>query len=118
MNEKPILIQIILLAAVFALPTKILAQTKKPNILVIMGDDIGYWNISAYHEGVMGYSTPNIDRLAREGGQFMPTMRSRVARQDVRPSSPGSFHFGRDCPKWDCPAPTSACARKTPPSRN
>ena len=49
------------------------AQTagKKPNILVIMGDDIGLWNISAYHRGIIGYSTPNIDRLAREGGQFM-----------------------------------------------
>ncbi|MFM8400220.1 MAG: sulfatase-like hydrolase/transferase, partial [Pirellula sp.] len=43
----------------------------KPNILVIMGDDVGYWNISAYHQGIMGYQTPNIDRLAREGGQFM-----------------------------------------------
>jgi arylsulfatase len=36
-----------------------------------MGDDVGYWNISAYHQGIMGYQTPNIDRLAREGGQFM-----------------------------------------------
>ncbi|MFM8190075.1 MAG: arylsulfatase [Pirellula sp.] len=44
---------------------------EKPNILVIMGDDVGYWNISAYHQGIMGYQTPNIDRLAREGGQFM-----------------------------------------------
>ena len=47
------------------------APAGKPNILVIMGDDIGYWNLSAYHRGVMGYSTPNIDRLAKEGGQFM-----------------------------------------------
>ncbi|MBU6385902.1 MAG: sulfatase-like hydrolase/transferase [Planctomycetes bacterium] len=44
---------------------------EKPNILDIMGDDVGYWNISAYHQGIMGYQTPNIDRLAREGGQFM-----------------------------------------------
>jgi arylsulfatase A-like enzyme len=43
----------------------------QPNILVIMGDDIGYWNLSAYHNGIMGYRTPNIDRLAAEGGQFM-----------------------------------------------
>jgi arylsulfatase len=43
----------------------------RPNILVIMGDDIGYWNLSAYHQGIMGYQTPHIDRLAREGGQFM-----------------------------------------------
>ncbi len=43
------------------------AATAKPNILVIMGDDIGYWNISAYNRGVMGYRTPNIDRIANEG---------------------------------------------------
>jgi len=42
----------------------------KPNILVIFGDDIGYWNISAYHQGMMGYKTPNIDRLATEGAKF------------------------------------------------
>jgi arylsulfatase len=35
-------------------------QLQKPNILVIMGDDIGYWNISAYNRGMMGYRTPNI----------------------------------------------------------
>ncbi len=43
---------------------------KKPNILVIWGDDIGVHNISAYSHGVMGYRTPNIDRLAREGALF------------------------------------------------
>ncbi len=42
----------------------------KPNILVIMGDDIGYWNISAYNRGMMGYRTPNIDRIAAEGALF------------------------------------------------
>jgi arylsulfatase A-like enzyme len=42
----------------------------KPNILVIMGDDIGYWNISAYNRGMMGYHTPNIDRIAAEGAIF------------------------------------------------
>lgn len=57
-----------LLAAYATLPAN---AADKPNILVIMGDDIGYWNISAYHQGIMGYQTPNIDRLAREGGQFM-----------------------------------------------
>jgi arylsulfatase len=43
------------------------AQTtgKKPNVLVIWGDDIGYWNISSYNQGMMGYKTPNIDRIAR-----------------------------------------------------
>ena len=46
------------------------AQQKKPNILVIWGDDIGVDNISAYHRGMMGGRTPNIDRLAREGVIF------------------------------------------------
>jgi arylsulfatase len=46
------------------------AQSKKPNILVIWGDDIGWYNISAYNLGVMGYKTPNMDRLAREGAMF------------------------------------------------
>jgi arylsulfatase A-like enzyme len=48
-----------------------LANTKKPNILIIWGDDIGMWNISAYHRGMMGSSTPNIDRIAKEGMIFM-----------------------------------------------
>lgn len=43
---------------------------KKPNILVIWGDDIGYWNISAYNRGMMGYRTTNIDRIAKEGAIF------------------------------------------------
>ena len=46
------------------------AADNKPNILVIMGDDIGMWNITAYSHGMMGYSTPNIDRIAREGAIF------------------------------------------------
>jgi arylsulfatase len=45
-------------------------QSKKPNILVIFGDDIGYWNTSAYNRGMMGYRTPNIDRIAKEGAIF------------------------------------------------
>ena len=43
---------------------------KKPNVLVIFGDDIGWFNISAYNHGMMGYRTPNIDRLAKEGAMF------------------------------------------------
>jgi arylsulfatase A-like enzyme len=46
------------------------AQEKKPNILIIWGDDIGGFNISAYNQGVMGYRTPNIDRIAKEGAMF------------------------------------------------
>ncbi len=45
-------------------------KTGKPNILVIWGDDIGWFNISAYNRGMMGYKTPNIDRIASEGILF------------------------------------------------
>ena len=45
-------------------------QSNKPNILVIWGDDIGRDNISAYSLGIMGYRTPNIDRIAKEGALF------------------------------------------------
>jgi len=44
--------------------------TNKPNILIIWGDDIGWFNVSAYNHGVMGYRTPNIDRIAKEGAMF------------------------------------------------
>ena len=46
------------------------AATSKPNILVIWGDDVGVGNISAYNHGIMGYQTPNIDRIAKEGALF------------------------------------------------
>ncbi len=60
------------LLTIFALTSApISAQEKKPNILVIFGDDVGVTNISAYSDGLMGYETPNIDRLAKEGLRFL-----------------------------------------------
>ena len=55
------------MAALLALALPAAAQQKKPNILVIFGDDIGYWNVSVNNRGMMGYRTPNIDRIAKEG---------------------------------------------------
>ncbi|TIU03191.1 MAG: arylsulfatase, partial [Mesorhizobium sp.] len=43
---------------------------KKPNVLIIWGDDIGQFNVSAYNQGMMGYKTPNIDSIAKEGALF------------------------------------------------
>jgi hypothetical protein len=67
------------------------AQQQKPNILVIMGDDIGYWNISAYNRGMMGYRTPNIDRIANEGAIFRllrpAIVHGRPCRVHHRPES-------------------------------
>jgi len=52
------------------MPQKVQEMPKRPNILLIMGDDIGWFNLSAYNHGLMGYQTPNIDRLAKEGAMF------------------------------------------------
>jgi len=62
-----------LFAAVIAVTTSVgfaVAQEQKPNILIIFPDDVGWTNISAYGRGVMGYRTPNIDRIGREGAMF------------------------------------------------
>jgi arylsulfatase len=58
-----------LFALGLSLPVTLWAQ-QPPNILVIWGDDIGIYNISAYNDGAMGYRTPNIDRIANEGIRF------------------------------------------------
>ena len=65
-NKFPLLVLVFLFAsnAAFA------QSAAKPNILVIMGDDIGWFNPSAYNSGLMGYRTPNIDRIAAEGARF------------------------------------------------
>src|SRR6266581_2191270 len=58
-------------AALFSALAPAQAQDKKPNILFIMGDDIGWMQPSCYHRGLMVGETPNIDRIANEGGMFM-----------------------------------------------
>src|SRR5262249_30319176 len=45
-------------------------QPSRPNIVVIMGDDVGWFNVGAYHQGIMAGRTPNLDRLASEGMRF------------------------------------------------
>jgi arylsulfatase A-like enzyme len=66
---------------------------KQPNILILWGDDIGMWNISHFSKGMMGYRTPNIDRVANEGVTF-------------------TDYYG---PRSACPAPLSDFRRKTRP---
>ena len=69
--KYPPILKLLLLAMGLACSSGLAsAQTKKPNILVIWGDDIGTWNISHNNRGMMGYKTPNIDRVAREGVAF------------------------------------------------
>ncbi|SBT04562.1 Sulfatase [Candidatus Propionivibrio aalborgensis] len=71
--KKPFL-SIVLAAATLlsvAMPSLVQAAPKQPNILFIMGDDIGIMNVGAYHRGLMVGETPNIDRIAQEGALFM-----------------------------------------------
>ncbi len=67
MKQVLVLFLTLTLAAVAASPV---AAADKPNILVIWADDVGYWNLSHLNHGMMGYRTPNIDRLADEGLHF------------------------------------------------
>ncbi|UCG88189.1 MAG: arylsulfatase [Gemmatimonadota bacterium] len=66
---KRCLTTLVISLALMGLASQAAAQDR-PNILVIWGDDVGMYNISAYHNGMMGGSTPNIDRLAEEGAMF------------------------------------------------
>jgi hypothetical protein len=80
LNRRSILLGSTTLAAASALGTAApvqLAQAQQPaasgrppNILVIMGDDVGWFNIGAYHQGIMSGKTPNLDKLAAEGMRF------------------------------------------------
>lgn len=56
--------------ATATVPGLVLAQEEKPNFLIIWGDDVGWMNASAYNRGMMGYKTPNIDRIAEDGALF------------------------------------------------
>ncbi len=64
------LFAVLIAASLSPAPTLAQPVAKKPNILVLFGDDIGYWNVSAYNRGMMGYRTPNIDSIATEGAVF------------------------------------------------
>src|SRR4029077_19196716 len=57
-------------AAMAAIAPAAAQQLQRPNIVVIMGDDIGMWNIGAYHRGLMAGKTPNLDKIAKEGMLF------------------------------------------------
>src|SRR5262247_4267995 len=61
---------LIVTAALLSAVASAQAQDKKPNILVIMGDDVGWFNIGAYHQGIMSGKTPSLDKLAAEGMMF------------------------------------------------
>jgi arylsulfatase A-like enzyme len=70
MSRVTLLVTALLMALGLIVPVSALAQQKQPNIVAIMGDDIGMWNIGAYHRGMMAGRTPNLDQIAKEGMLF------------------------------------------------
>ena len=78
------------LAAVTTVVAPAFAQQQqgKPNIVVIMGDDIGMWNIGAYHRGLMAGRTPNLDKIAKEGMLFTDYYAEASARRAAPISLP------------------------------
>ena len=65
-----------------------MAKAGKPNILILWGDDIGWWNISYNNRGQMGYRTPNIDRIGHEGAPSPTITASKAALPAAPRSSP------------------------------
>ncbi len=86
------------------MPCIAFAQQKKPNILVIWGDDIGGFNISAYNQGVMGYKTPNIDRIAHEGALFTDWYGQQSCTAGRAAFITGQSPIAPALPKLACPA--------------
>src|SRR5271163_4339927 len=70
MNRTISLLSLLMAAVLCLVAGPALAQQKKPNILVMMGDDIGWFNVGAYNQGIMSGKTPNLDKLAAEGMRF------------------------------------------------
>jgi len=90
MKTKHAFVFAVIIAGLVFVAGPAFAADKKPNIVVIWGDDIGQSDISAYSHGLMGFKTPNIDRVAKEGMMSPTFMPSRAALPAGHRSSPAS----------------------------
>jgi arylsulfatase len=87
------------LSLLLLLPMSAFAAGSKPNILVIFGDDVGQTDISAYSMGVMGFKTPNIDRIAKEGMMFTDYYAENSCTAGRSSFITGQAPFAPDYPK-------------------
>jgi len=76
--KRLVMIAIAVIATALGHTATAFAQTNRPNILVIFGDDIGINNISAYGRGIVGYQTPNIDRIAKSRSEKLLSRRNQL----------------------------------------
>ena len=83
-----------------------MAVPNKPNIVVIWGDDVGYWNVSAYNQGMMGYDTPNIDSVASEGALFTDWYAQQSCTAGRAALILGQHPSARGCSPSGCRDPT------------
>ena len=90
--------------------------TSRPNFLVIFGDDVGWANISAYNMGIMGYRTPNIDRIAKEGALFTDHYAENSCTAGRSAFITGQSPCAPAFPRWACPARPRGCGRRIRPS--
>jgi arylsulfatase len=79
----------------------------------MFGDDIGYWNISAYNQGMMGYKTPNIDRIAKEGALFTDWYGQQSCTAGRACFITGQSASAPACSRSACRAPRKASRRAT-----
>ena len=86
----------------------------KPNILVIWGDDIGISNLSCYSRGMMGYFTPNIDRIADEGMLFTDSYGEQSCTAGRAAFITGQSPMRTGLLKVGCRAPRKGCPRRIP----
>jgi hypothetical protein len=97
LNKLPnsVLTVLVALASLMCAVIASQAQDKKPNILFIMGDDVGWFNIGAYHQGIMSGKTPNLDKLASQGMRFTDYYAEASCTGAGRTSSPARFRCER-----------------------
>ena len=100
------------------------AQQQRSNVLVIMGDDIGYWNISVYNRGMMAYRTPNIDRIANEGAIFTDYRGQQPCTAGRAAFITGRARCGQNFRRWACLEQRKVCRHRilrrelrSPPSK-
>jgi arylsulfatase A-like enzyme len=113
-NRKWVIGLTLLLAVCLAAPSALAAD--KPNILVIWGDDVGISNISAYTKGLVGYQTPNIDKIANEGIIFTDYYAEQSCTAGRSTFITGQTALRTGLSKVGMPGAPQGMKEKTPPS--
>ena len=94
------------IAATLLIATSTAFSADKPNIVVIWGDDTGMTNVSAYGHGLVGYKTPNIDRIAKEGVMFTDYYTENSCTAGALPSYRASQYSVLAIVRLDCLGPS------------